>query len=51
LSICKEGVNVPAVNLYLKNGYKKIKDIEVNKNVILTEFEKVILVVRYRYGC
>jgi len=32
--------NLPAVNLYLKNGYKKEKDIEISKGMYITEFEK-----------
>lgn len=32
--------NIPAVSLYLKNGYKKTKDIEISKGIYLTQFEK-----------
>lgn len=32
--------NIPAVNLYLKNGYKKVKDIEISEGIYLTQFEK-----------
>ena len=34
--------NRPAVNLYLKNGYCKHKNIEISENVYLTEFEKLL---------
>lgn len=32
--------NIPAVNLYLKNGYKKTKDFEISQGIYLTQFEK-----------
>ncbi|WP_026477688.1 GNAT family N-acetyltransferase [Alkaliphilus transvaalensis] len=32
--------NLPAVNLYLKNGYHKKEDIEISPNVYITEFVK-----------
>lgn len=38
--VCTGKKNLPAINLYLKNGYKKINDIEVSKGVYLTKFEK-----------
>lgn len=34
--------NLPAVNLYLKNGFQKIKDIEISKDIYLTQFEKIL---------
>ena len=34
--------NLPAVNLYLKNDYKKKNDIEISKDIYITEFEKVM---------
>ena len=34
--------NLPAVNLYLKNGYEKKNDIEISKGIYITEFEKII---------
>jgi ribosomal protein S18 acetylase RimI-like enzyme len=34
--------NMPAVNLYLKRGYKRIKDINIEKDFYITEFEKVL---------
>lgn len=40
--VCTGKENLPAVNLYLKNGYKKKKDIEISKGVFITEFEKVL---------
>lgn len=40
--VCTGKKNLPAVNLYLKNGYRKIKDIEVCKGFYLTEFEKTL---------
>ncbi|MBE6066927.1 MAG: GNAT family N-acetyltransferase [Clostridium lundense] len=39
--VCTGKENLPAVNLYLKNGYQKVKDIEVSKRIYLTEFEKI----------
>ncbi|WP_019230071.1 GNAT family N-acetyltransferase [Sedimentibacter sp. B4] len=32
--------NLPAVNLYLRNGYKRKNDIEIFKGMYITEFEK-----------
>ncbi len=40
--VCTGKENKPAVNLYLKNGYKKTEDIEIGRNVYLTAFEKII---------
>ncbi|ERI95089.1 acetyltransferase, GNAT family [Clostridiales bacterium oral taxon 876 str. F0540] len=40
--VCTGKENLPAVNLYLKNGFRKKKDIEADKNFYLTEFEKVL---------
>lgn len=40
--VCTAKKNLPAINLYLKNGYKDIKDIEISENVYLTEFEKIL---------
>lgn len=40
--VCTGKENLPAVNLYLKNGYKKTKNIEISKNINLTEFEKML---------
>lgn len=40
--VCTGKENLPAVNLYLKNGYKKKKDIEISKGIYLTEFEKIL---------
>jgi ribosomal protein S18 acetylase RimI-like enzyme len=40
--VCTGKKNIPAINLYLKSGYKKINDIEVSKGVYLTKFEKTI---------
>ncbi|WP_055668697.1 GNAT family N-acetyltransferase [Desnuesiella massiliensis] len=34
--------NLPAVNLYLKNGFQKIKDIEISKDIYLTQLEKIL---------
>lgn len=39
--VCTGKENLPAVNLYLKNGYQKVKDIEISKRIYLTEFEKI----------
>lgn len=41
--VCTGKENPPAVNLYLKNGYKKKRDIEISKGVYITEFEKVLI--------
>ncbi|KGK88188.1 GNAT family N-acetyltransferase [Clostridium sp. HMP27] len=38
--VCTGKENLPAVNLYLKNGYHKVKDIEISKGIYLTEFAK-----------
>ncbi len=40
--VCTGKENLPAVNLYLKNGYKKTKDIEISKDIYITEFTKVL---------
>lgn len=40
--VCTGKENLPAVNLYLKNGYKKIMDIEISKNIYITEFQKML---------
>ncbi|WP_097026378.1 GNAT family N-acetyltransferase [Clostridium peptidivorans] len=40
--VCTGKENIPAVNLYLKNGYQKTQDIEIIKGIYLTEFEKLI---------
>jgi ribosomal protein S18 acetylase RimI-like enzyme len=40
--VCTGQKNLPAINLYLKNGYQKIKDIKISKDVCLTKFEKTI---------
>ncbi|SHI80199.1 GNAT family N-acetyltransferase [Lutispora thermophila] len=40
--VCTGKDNLPAINLYLKNGYKMKKDIEARGGVYITEFEKVI---------
>ncbi|MGI5997465.1 MAG: GNAT family N-acetyltransferase [Lutispora sp.] len=40
--VCTGKDNLPAVNLYLKNGYKKKKDIEVKDGIYITEFEKIL---------
>lgn len=40
--VCTAKKNLPAINLYLKNGYKDIKDIEISENIYLTEFEKIL---------
>lgn len=34
--------NLPAVNLYLKNGFKKKNDVEIIKGIYITEFEKIL---------
>jgi ribosomal protein S18 acetylase RimI-like enzyme len=40
ITVCTGKTNLPAVNLYIKNGYRKIKNIEISPNVYLTEFVK-----------
>lgn len=34
--------NFPAVNLYLKKGYRKSKDVEIAEGIYITRFEKVL---------
>jgi ribosomal protein S18 acetylase RimI-like enzyme len=33
--------NLPAVSLYIKNGFRPVRDIPIGRGVYLTEFEKV----------
>jgi ribosomal protein S18 acetylase RimI-like enzyme len=40
--VCTANKNLPAINLYLKNGYKEIDNIEICKDTYLTKFEKKI---------
>lgn len=40
--VCTGKENLPAVNLYLKNGYKEKKDIKISEDIYITEFEKVL---------
>lgn len=40
--VCTGKENIPAVRLYLKNGYEKTRDIEISKDIYLTEFEKIL---------
>lgn len=40
--VCTGKDNLPAVKLYVKNGFQKKKDIEADKNFYLTEFEKAL---------
>ncbi len=35
--------NIPAVNLYLKKGFHKVRDSEIATGIYITEFEKVFL--------
>jgi len=39
--VCTGRENTPAVSFYLKNGYKRTKDIEISKGIYLTQFEKI----------
>jgi len=39
--VCTGKENLPAVKLYLKNGYKNKKDIEITDGIYITEFEKI----------
>jgi len=39
--VCTGKDNLPAVNLYLKNGYKKKNDFEISKGIFMTKFEKI----------
>jgi len=41
ITVCTGSKNLAAINLYIKNGYKRIEDIEISKGVYLTKFEKV----------
>lgn len=38
--VCTGQDNIPAQNLYLKRGFKKVRDIKISANLTLTEFEK-----------
>jgi len=40
--VCTGKENIPAVSLYLKNGYKKMKDMEISKDIYITKFEKIL---------
>lgn len=40
--VCTGKENLPAVSLYLKNGYRKKKDIEISKGIYIMEFEKIL---------
>ncbi len=40
--VCTGKENIPAVKLYMKNGYKKIKDIKIKEGFYLTSFEKIL---------
>jgi ribosomal protein S18 acetylase RimI-like enzyme len=40
VEVCTGKKNIPAINLYIKNGYKRIKDIEIKDGVFLTMFHK-----------
>jgi len=39
--VCTGKDNLPAVNLYLKYGYKKKNDFEISKGIFMTKFEKL----------
>lgn len=34
--------NIPAVKFYIKNGFKKVNDIEIKEGIYLTSFEKEV---------
>lgn len=40
--VCTGRDNLPAVSLYLKKGFQKIKDIEISKDIYLTQLEKIL---------
>jgi ribosomal protein S18 acetylase RimI-like enzyme len=40
VEVCTGKKNIPAINLYLKNGYIKVEDIEIGDGVYLTMFRK-----------
>lgn len=40
--VCTGKKNLPAINLYLKIGYQRTRDIEISKDIYLTEFEKTL---------
>lgn len=41
--VCTGAKNLPAVNMYLKSGYKKVNDKQIGEKIYLSEFEKEIL--------
>ncbi|GAA0729594.1 GNAT family N-acetyltransferase [Clostridium malenominatum] len=34
--------NIPAVRFYIKNGFKKVEDIEIKEGIYLTAFQKTL---------
>jgi len=42
IEVCTGKKNTPAINLYLKNGYKEVKDIEIGEGIYLTMFNKTL---------
>jgi hypothetical protein len=34
--------NMPAVNLYSQNGYNKVREFQIAKDISMTEFEKIL---------
>lgn len=41
--VCTGKNNLPAINLYLKKGYKKLNNIKISENIYITKFEKLII--------
>jgi GNAT superfamily N-acetyltransferase len=42
IEVCTGKMNTPAANLYLKNGFVEIEDIEIGEGIYLTMFHKAI---------
>lgn len=40
--LCTGKDNLPAIDLYLKNSYKKTNDIEIKNGIYMTKFEKIL---------
>ena len=40
--VCTGKKNLPAINLYIKSGYKKIGDLEISTGIYLTKLEKMM---------
>ncbi|WIV12690.1 GNAT family N-acetyltransferase [Proteiniborus sp. MB09-C3] len=40
--VCTGKKNLPAINLYIKNGYQRVRDKEISRDIYLTELEKIL---------